>query len=386
MKVLFTCVVGHGHFHPMVPLAQALEAAGHQVAFATDPRFCGYVRAVGFEAYPAGLNQPEARARFMADTPDWAELPPGDQMRRMMTGLFARTRVPPMLRDLAPVIDAWRPELLIHDSVELGGAIAAEVAGVAHAEHSFGLLRPASFRRESTRALDDICADLGVRNPGVGGIEGELYLDVCPPTIQQPEIAEVPRVQTMRPVGFDASPTASLPTWLESLPPRPTVYVTLGTVFNQAEHVFRMVLEGIRDQPMNVIVTVGEDGDPTALGEQPPNVHVERYIPQSLLLPGCDLLVSHCGSGAMLGAVNAGVPMLAVPQGADQFMNAERIVDTGLGLRLMPDELTRHAVETAVKEVIENDRYRNQARMARAATLRMPEPQDVVPVLEAFAA
>ena len=203
----------------------------------------------------------------------------------MMAGLFGRTRVPPMLDDLAGVIETWRPNLLIHDAVEMAGAIAAEVAGIAHAEHSFGLLRPKTFRRASTQALDDICADLGVRNPGVGGIDGELYLDICPPTIQQPEIAEVPRVQAIRPVGFDASPNATLPAWLGTLPPQPTVYVTLGTVFNQAEQVFRTVLDGIRDQPVNVIVTVGEDGDPAALGPQPANVHVERYIPQSRLLP-----------------------------------------------------------------------------------------------------
>lgn len=43
MRVLFTCVVGHGHFNPMVPLARAFEHAGHEVAFATDPGFVGRV-------------------------------------------------------------------------------------------------------------------------------------------------------------------------------------------------------------------------------------------------------------------------------------------------------------------------------------------------------
>jgi UDP:flavonoid glycosyltransferase YjiC (YdhE family) len=48
----------------MVPLARALETAGHSVAFATDPGFCAYVRGVGFEARPAGLNQREADRRL----------------------------------------------------------------------------------------------------------------------------------------------------------------------------------------------------------------------------------------------------------------------------------------------------------------------------------
>ena len=53
MRVLFTCVVGVGHFNPMVPLAKAFEAAGHRVAFATDPGFGSHVR--GLE-----LSSPDA--------------------------------------------------------------------------------------------------------------------------------------------------------------------------------------------------------------------------------------------------------------------------------------------------------------------------------------
>ena len=114
MRVLFTCVIGHGHFHPMVPLARALERAGHRVSFATDPKFCDYVRGVGFETHPAGLDQREAMTRFVAATPGWADIAPQDRMPYQFPGLFARTRVPPMLEDLGPIIDDWRPELLIH--------------------------------------------------------------------------------------------------------------------------------------------------------------------------------------------------------------------------------------------------------------------------------
>jgi UDP:flavonoid glycosyltransferase YjiC (YdhE family) len=368
----------------MVPLARALQQAGHRVAVATDPGFCGYVRGVGFEAFPAGLDQSEALIRFVAATPGWADLPPEDRWQHIFPGLFARVRVPPMLEDLAKVIAGWLPDLVIHDTAEMAGAIAAEVAGIAHVEHSFGILRPALGRRLATEALGPISRRLGVRNPGVGGIDGELYLDVCPPGLQQPEIAEVPNVQRLRPMGFDAAPEAFLPGWVAELPSIPTVYVTLGTVFNAAADVFRTVLDGLRDEPFNVIVTVGADGDPTLLGAQPDNVHVERYIPQSELLPHCALLVSHAGSGATLGAANAGVPMLAIPQGADQFLNAERIVQVGLGLRLMPAELSALAVRSRARQLIGDRRFVEVAKTQQAAIAQMPTPRSVVAVLEAL--
>jgi UDP:flavonoid glycosyltransferase YjiC (YdhE family) len=384
VKVLFTCVVGHGHFNPMVPLAHALQVAGHRVAFATDPGFCAYVREMGFEAHPAGLDQPDALARFVASTPGWEEIPPEDRQPIQYSGMFGRVRAPAMVRDLVPLIAAWQPDLLVHDAGEMAGAIAAEAAGIGHVEHSFGILRSSFARRLATEAIQPLATEFGVRNPGVGGSGGELYLDICPPDIQDPEISDVPNVQRLRPTGTDGATNAALLGWLATLPSRPTVYVTMGTVFNKADAVFRAVLDGLREEPVNVIVTVGPSGDPSGLGPQPANVHVERYIPQSQVLPLCDLFVSHGGSGALLGALSAGIPMLAIPQGADQFMNAERVVEAGFGLRLMPSEFSSEAVRRTARRLIDDGRFREVARAQEAAIAAMPDPSTVVPVLEAL--
>ena len=386
MRVLFTCVIGHGHFHPMVPLARAFETAGHEVRFATDPAFCAYVRGAGFEATPAGLDHADALARFVATTPGWAQVPAAGRNKLMYPGMFGRVRAPKMLQDLTPLVAAWRPDLVIHEAAEMAGAIAAEVAGIPHAEHSFGILRPGELRRRATEAVAPISAALGIPNPGVGGLGGELYLDICPPGVQHPEIAELANVQPLRPVGFDAAADAHLPHWVATLPVRPTVYVTMGTVFNEDAAVFRAVLDGLLGEPVNVIVTVGAKGDPALLGPQPDNVRVERYIPQSQLLPHCDLLVAHAGSGALLGALNAGVPILAIPQGADQFMNAERIVEVGLGLRLLPEELDAGAVRELTRRLLGEDGFRAVARGQQAAIEAMPSPATVVPILEALGA
>jgi UDP:flavonoid glycosyltransferase YjiC (YdhE family) len=384
MIVLFTCVVGHGHFHPMIPLARALEARGHRVVVATDPGFCAYVRRVGFEAHPAGLDQPEAQARFVAQTPGWAQTPPEDRMPLQFPGLFAGVRAPRMLDDLEDIMGDVRPDLVIHETAELAGAIAAEVAGVPHVEHSFGILRPAIVRAVASEIVAPLAARRGVPNPGVGGSGGELYLDICPPGIQRPEIAEVPNVQPLQPLGFDEG-GAALPRWVGDLPARPTVYVTMGTVFNTATGVFASILDGLRGEPINVIVTVGESGDPAVLGAQEANVHIERYIPQSLILPHCDLVVSHAGSGATIGALAAGVPMLALPQGADQFLNAEAITRRGAGLRLLPRELTPSAVRDATRRLLDEPDFADVARIEQQEIRTMPLPEAVVARLEALA-
>jgi UDP:flavonoid glycosyltransferase YjiC (YdhE family) len=279
------------------------------------------------------------------------------------------------------VILDWNPTLLVHDSLEMAGAIAAEAAGIAHAEHSVGILRPAAGRLASTAAVAPFSEALGVWNPGVGGLGGELYLDICPPGIQLPEIRQLSNVQPLRPVDFDPNPDEPPPAWMTASQEDPIVYVTLGTVFNEAVDIFRTILAGLRDEPVQVLVTVGETADPAALGLQPANVHVERYIPQSRVLPWSSLMVSHAGSGAMLGAIKAGVPMLAVPQGADQFMNAEQSVSAGLGLRLQPDELTADSVRQSVRRLLREGHFRRAVQRERAVIDSMPSPKDVVPVL-----
>ncbi len=384
--MLFTCVVGPGHFNPMAPLALACRAAGHEIAFATDPGFAPHIRALGFEAYPAGLDMPVAMAKLYRTVPGWRDIAPWDQAAHIWRGVFGGVRIEPMLGDLEPLIAGWAPDLLIHDSAELAGAIAAEQAGIAHAEHAFGVLRPLALRAAGADGVDEACRRRGVANPDVGGLRGELYLDPCPPAIQDPSIAALPRVQPIRPVGYDDAPDVVVPAWLEAPHSRPLVYVTLGTEFNKRPDVYRTILEGVAAEPWDVVVTIGLRGEPSLLGPQPDNVRIERWIPQSRLLPHCAAFVSHGGSGAMLGAIAAGVPMLAVPQGADQFINAERILATGMGRRLLPAELGPDAVRDAVRGLVDDPAYRAAARAVQASMATMPPPEAVVPVLEAHIA
>ena len=382
VKVLFTCVVGVGHLHPMVPLARALQAAGHEVEFATDPDLSQYVASLGFTAHPAGLNHADVLSRYMAINPGLRGIPASERIRYWFGGMFAQIRVPPMLDDLRPILKQGRVDLLIHGSMEMAGGIAAEMFGIPHAEHSVGVMRPTELVSLALAELAPIGRAAGVDNPSLGGSGGELYIALCPPALEDPDIAAVPNVQHLRPIGFDESPGALLPASVGMLPRRPTVYVTLGTVFNEALQIFRTILEGLREADLNIIVTIGKGGEPAALGTLSTNVLVERYIPQSLLLPRCDVVIAHGGSGTMLGAVNAGLPQLAIPQAADQFINAAAIVRAGLGLALGPSEFGPDAVRRCTNKLLDEHYFGDRARQVAAEISSMPMPDDVVQVLE----
>ena len=84
---------------------------------------------------------------------------------------------------------------------------------------------------------------------------------------------------------------------------------------------------------------------------------MHRYVPQAALLPHCSAAVIHGGAGTMLGALAAGLPLLCLPQGADQYGNADRVVAAGAGLALVRDELAPQAVRAATRAVLDEPGY-----------------------------
>ena len=148
---------------------------------------------------------------------------------------------------------------------------------------------------------------------------------------------------------------------------------------------FQAMIAAVSDEVVNVIVTVGRTQDPMALGPQPPNVHVERYIPQTLVLPYCDMVITHGGYNTIMGALSVGLPMVVVPIAADQPDNAARCAALGVGRVVQPFERTTQAIGAAAREVLGQAMYGDNARRVRNEIRRLPGLQRGVALLERLA-
>lgn len=390
MRVLATCLPGHGHFNPMLPLAQALARAGHEVAFATAGAFCPRVVEAGFKAFPAGLTLERQMAEARARYPEEDGLIGAARFESFVPRMLAGVAAPARAQDLVPIVREWHPDVLVHDETELAGPMAAAVAGIPHADHSVGILRPLSMARLAGRALaplwDRWDVDAATLGP-FGGLFTYLYLDVAPPSLQS---AEIDRIAVAHPVQNTAVEAGTegqvLPGWVGQMPDAPLVYVSLGTVFNsKARGVFGAVLEGLRDEEVNVIVTVGNDNDPADFGPQPDHIHIERFIPQSLLLPFCDVVVNQGGT-AILPMLAHGLPLLLLPQGANQFHNAAACTAAGVGRQLLPGDVNADAVRRDVRALLDEPALRERARQVQQEIGAMPGPEHGVELLERLAA
>jgi len=396
-RFLFTSTMGYGHLHPLVPLAGALKKAGHEIAFAAPAPLGPVLAAAGFTFFPAGGDR-EKDAEFQQLMALLRTMPPGPESERAIFGkVFTSVNPRLMVPDLVEIGRAWKPEMLIRESAEFGAVIAAEYLGLPYADVCPGAYPKSAviFEQGINENLDPIRESWGLApDPYLEALHRYLMIAYSPPTFADQDIG-IPgsypaTTHFVRPQFFDQAGNQRLPDWLSSLPPQPTVYVTLGTEANNMPGfypgVLRTIFEGLRDEPLNLIATLGADKDPADFGDQPANVHIERYVPQSLLLPYCDLMVMHGGSNSLLQALDMGLPMVIIPLIADQFANGAVTRILGLGQTLNLAELTPGAIGTAVQEVLANPAYRENVGRLRQEMHTLPNLQHAVQLLEKLAA
>jgi MGT family glycosyltransferase len=170
---------------------------------------------------------------------------------------------------------------------------------------------------------------------------------------------------------------------METLPDRPTVYATLGTTFNQSPATFRSVLAALSTEAVNLIMTVGQSMDPEQFGAQPNHIRIERYIPQTLLLPYCDALIFHGGYNSLLSALWHGLPMVIMPAGAgDQWPTGRRCAAVGAGVLVEGNPPTPEAIRATVKTVLGQPSFRKCAQGLQHEIKELPSLAEAVKRLE----
>ena len=379
MRILFTANPLVGHVFPMLPLMHAAREAGHQVVIATGAEMTPDLHRRGFTTWTVGPSFGEAVAELeqaSAVSPTTHE----EQLGRDAIFLFGRPSVGRAL-DLIPRAAAWRPDIVISEITEFAGREAAYATGALAVTHGFGTHVP------NTRALaglifDHVSTGLGQPNRQ-RDFETDIYLDPCPPGLQSDELSAL-NIWPVRPSVGQVTADERLPPEFLALPDRPIVYLTLGTVVNDPG-LARSVLDAVQDLPISLVVTTGPGVDPSVLGQRPANVVAASFVPQALLMPHLSAVVSHTGSGTMLGALASGLPQVCLPRGADQFANADRVQSVGAGVRLLPEEVTPVSLRSALTAVLDDPAYALAAQRIQAEIAAMPTAREVLDDLMAEA-
>ncbi|MGI5273091.1 macrolide family glycosyltransferase [Nonomuraea sp. CA-218870] len=351
-----------GHVNPTLGVAAELVRRGHRVTYATTEEFAPRVAETGAEIVPF--------------TSSWKALdgsgPPqmhGKEFVRATHLLLAETKAV-----LAQLRDAERPDLVVHDGpMAWWGRVLARKWSVPSVEtwpnlvgnEHWSLHRDyTTFNPLSPRFLL-LLARLSalLRREGVGGdlpgfLQGSraaMRLVMLPRAFQYagetfgPGYRFVGPALTGRGYQGDWQPPDDLP----------VVLVSLGTGYNDRPDFYRTVLEAAAGRPWRVVLASGQ-ADPAALGPVPPNVEVHRQVPQLAVLRHARVFVTHAGMGGTMEGLHFGVPLVAVPQMAEQRANADRIAELGLGRALPPDRVTAATLWQAIEDVASDARVRDR--------------------------
>lgn len=391
MKVLFCSYADYGHLYPLMPLAEEMRDAGHEVTFATGAEFEPLLRGLGFEVVRAVGSLALAVAGYVEQIMD--PVPSGGDRFAAITAFGKRLEAmrrsgaepdPDLLAkvgvlqdrllrsarlDLIQVVGAVKPDLVVYEDTLRGAPFAAAELDIPAVAISVLLLGEVDIARK----MNAVSAQALWAEVGSGPLPGtrDLHLNSCPPGFG----GYVPGTR-VRPVPW-SQPGSAFPLWITDPRARPLVYVTMGTVAFADQERMRTTLAGLAQLPIDVLVSAK---DPDSLGELPSTIQVERFVRQDMVLRHADVVVHHGGSGTTVGCLANGVPQVVMPWMADQFQNAKAVADAGVGV--WQADVTAENVADAVRRVLDDSDIAEKTAYFQQVVAEMPGVDTVVADLE----
>ncbi len=358
MRVLFTAVALPGHFFPLVPLAWAFRALGHEVLVAIPDNFVG-------AAVRSGL--PVVSCGPALDFVDSAEGGGTVEERRFANGRtfgeFASASLPGTL----DLVRTWRPDLVVSERAEFAGPIAARVQDVPAVEFQWSVAALGEYRIAAEEVLGDTLNALGLTELP----EPAQVVTSWPASLRKQHSADH---IAMRHVPYNGD--SRVPSWLWEPRTRPRICFTMGTVLPHLEPAGDAVLPVLRRLAgLSAEIVVAVD-DKVAAGWTglPPAIRHCGRIPLSLVLPTCAVAIHHGGHGTALTALDAGASQLVLPVFDDQLDNADAVVRSGAGLSLTAAEVNPESVAGRCATLIEDSTFRVDAAVVAAEIASQPTP------------
>ncbi|MFI5225242.1 MAG: glycosyltransferase [Candidatus Limnocylindrales bacterium] len=364
----------YGPTNNCVGIGDVLRRRGHRVVFIVEESFAGTLEAKGFEERTMRLGPPPAEPEvpgqfwidFIRDTAPVFRKPTIEQLGEFIAPTFSALIDGARFVDerLREIIDEVAPDAIVEDNVVAFPALAASgrpwarIASCNPAEIKDPAVPPfssgypaddrsewAAFLEEVRRTHADLWADFaefcrersGV--PLTYGAEGPDFIAESPylNLYLYPAQADYLRDRPLAPTWhrLDSSVRASDAAW--SLPkalagrPGPLVYLSLGSLGSADVGLMQRLVDVLGVTDNRVIVSKGPLADQIRLYD---NMTGEGFLPQPAILPQVDLVITHGGNNTITEALHHGKPMVVLPLFWDQVDNAQRMAETGLGVRL----------------------------------------------------
>jgi len=376
MRVAVVAGPDPGHSFPAIALCQRFRDVGDQPTLFTGEQWVGAARAAGVDAV-------ELDGLVATDE----DVDAGARIHRRAARMAVLNV--PALRDLAP-------DLVVSDVITAGGGMAAELLGIPWIElnphplylPSKGLppigsgLAPGTgvrgrLRDAAMRALTARSWRAGIKQRAAARLE--IGLPAVDPGPLRRLIATLPALEVPRPDWPDEAVVVG-PLHFEPTDRRLEIPAGAGPVIVIAPSTAMTGTVGLAEVALGCLtpgetlpagsrLVVSRLGGPEL---QLPSWAVAGLGHQSELLTHADLVICGGGHGMVAKTLLAGVPLVVVPGGGDQWEMANRVMRQGSGRLIRP--LTSDALVAAVGDVLSSGSYRKAAQQAAASVAGVADP------------
>jgi MGT family glycosyltransferase len=368
LRILLGAFGDPGHAFPIIALARALVARGHDVTLQTWTRWREHVEAEGI--------------RFAA-APEYEVFPSGPEPLDFYEAVVHAAR------DTLPLVRELRPDVAVADILTLAPALAAELERVPvatliphvypHGErhfpiYSLGARMPRTAlgraiwrtaQRPVDRGLELGRVELNRTREQLGlaplahvhgGISRDLALVATFPQLEYPR-EWPPGVHVVGPLMWEP-PSADV-----ELPPgdAPLVLIAPSTAQDAEHRLLRAALRALADAPVRVLATWNRRLPPRAL-PVPDNARLVPWVSYSRTMPHADVVVCHAGHGTLVRALSCGCAVVACPAIGDMSENAARVDWAGAGVRVPRRFATPRVLRLAVERALGDPSIRARAR------------------------
>ncbi|MET0401271.1 MAG: macrolide family glycosyltransferase, partial [Cystobacter sp.] len=331
----------HGHTNATFPVVRELVERGEDITYYLTEAFRPQVERTGarFHGYESGVE---------------AELKSGRPM-------MLPARMPAESRAVIPqvleAVRASRPDYVMYDPLCLWGQILAAhlklpavtfrptmvMGAQSRASAAFLQSRTQLFPGMFEQAASDLAAlrtEYGLPPADLFGMLGhaEPLNVVCMPRSFQPGGESFDeRFVFVGPSIRPRGDTGDFP--LAHLEGGPVLFISLGTVFNNWPDFYRMCFAAFGGTRWRVVLSTGHAVNVADLGTVPDNFLVRPAVPQLEVLERTSVFVTHGGANSLMESFAHGVPVVVIPQMAEQPLNAARVDEMGLGLALEKEQV-----------------------------------------------
>lgn len=369
-------IAAHGHVNPSLEVIRELVARGHRVTYAIPPVFAAKVAATGAEAKP------------------WHSTLPAPDDDPSAWGSTLLDNVEPFLADaiqaLPQLIEAYdgdEPDLVLHDITAYPARVLAHRWGVPAISLSPNLVAWEGYEEEVAEPMwaepretergkayyarfHGWLEENGITEHPDSFVGRPARSLVLIPKALQPHADRVDEsVYTF--VGACQGDRAAEGEWTRPERAEKVVLVSLGSTFTDQPGFYRECVRAFGEMPgWHLVLQIGRNVDPAALGTVPDNVEVRSWVPQLAVLRQADLFVTHAGAGGSQEGLATATPMIAVPQAVDQFGNADMLQGLGAARQLATPEATAEALREAALALVDDPEV---ARRLKAIQAEMAE-------------